>query len=194
MSVPDWMIDTPQASVDDLAALVRRLARSLRKAAPDNALPDQALDYLRRHGLEASILRATPPQATLPASETVELVASYRATADGFEKITTRAQAQADAAEPVGADLWYLQDTRQFVGNDVLWWAKDGRGYTTDLSKAHAFGAAEAARQEAARGVDRAWPKAYIDAKARPAVDFQHINHAEALAAQAPAVRGGEQQ
>lgn len=59
MSVPDWMIDAPQASVDDLAALVRRLARSLRKAAPDNDLPDQALDYLRRHGLTGEILRAT---------------------------------------------------------------------------------------------------------------------------------------
>ncbi|WP_219209180.1 hypothetical protein [Variovorax boronicumulans] len=95
------------------------------------------------------------------------------------------AQPQANAA-----DLWYLQDTRQFVGNDVLWWAKDGKGYTTDLSKAHVFGAAEAARQEAARGVDRAWPKAYIDAKARPAVDFQHINHVDAIAAQAPGARG----
>lgn len=42
---------------DELAALVRRLAHSLRKAAPDNELPDKALDYLKRNGLTGSILR-----------------------------------------------------------------------------------------------------------------------------------------
>lgn len=31
---------------------------------------------------------------------------------------------------------YYLQDKRQYVGNDMLWWAKDGAGYTTDVSKA----------------------------------------------------------
>ena len=36
---------------------------------------------------------------------------------------------------------YYLQDTRGCgcVGNDILFWAKDGRGYTTDVSKAHIF-------------------------------------------------------
>lgn len=30
--------------------------------------------------------------------------------------------------------LFYLQDSRSYVGNDVLWWAKGGgEGYTTDL-------------------------------------------------------------
>jgi len=64
MSVPDWMIDAPAASVDDLAMLVRKLAHSLRKAAPGHALPDQAVDYLRRHHLDGSPLRdATPSPA-----------------------------------------------------------------------------------------------------------------------------------
>lgn len=63
MSVPDWMIDTPSASVDDMAALIRRLVRDLRKAAPDNDLSEKALDYFRRHGLTGEILRATPPAA-----------------------------------------------------------------------------------------------------------------------------------
>lgn len=43
--------------VDDLAALVRQLARSLSKAAPDHALPAKAVDYLRRKGLQGSPLR-----------------------------------------------------------------------------------------------------------------------------------------
>ena len=88
------------------------------------------------------------------------------------------------AAPAVDDDLWYLQDTRCYVGNDVLWWAKDGKGYTTDVSKAHAYNRAEAFRQAAMRGTDRAWPKRYIDSKTRPVVDMQYINHDAALAAQ----------
>ena len=48
-----------EALVDDLVVLVRRLSQSLRKAAPDSALPEQALDYLLRHGLGGQILRGT---------------------------------------------------------------------------------------------------------------------------------------
>ncbi|KAF1042595.1 MAG: hypothetical protein GAK35_02642 [Herbaspirillum frisingense] len=93
------------------------------------------------------------------------------------------------------ADQWYLQDTRSYVGNDVMWWAKDGNGYTTDVSKAHVYDRASAFRQVAMRGTDRAWPKAYIDGKTRPAVDMQYINHAEAIAAQpSPSVSDGKEE
>lgn len=43
--------------VGDLAMLVARLARKLRKAAPADELPAQALDYLNRNGLKGSPLR-----------------------------------------------------------------------------------------------------------------------------------------
>ena len=43
--------------VGDLAMLVARLARKLRKAAPADELPAQALDYLNRNGLTGSQLR-----------------------------------------------------------------------------------------------------------------------------------------
>jgi len=46
-----------QLPVEDLAALVQRLVRRLRKAAPDDELPDQAMDYLRREGRLGSPLR-----------------------------------------------------------------------------------------------------------------------------------------
>ena len=39
---------------EDLAALVRKLAHSLRKAAPGNDLPEKALDYLKREALQGS--------------------------------------------------------------------------------------------------------------------------------------------
>jgi hypothetical protein len=79
-------------------------------------------------------------------------------------------------------DLYYLQDSRSYVGNDVLWWAKDGNGYTTDLSKAHVYSKADAILHHEMRSTDIPWPKAYVDAKTRPAVDMQYIKRDEALA------------
>lgn len=46
--------------VDDLAQIVKRLASSLRKATPDNDLPDKAMDYLKRKELLGSPLREVP--------------------------------------------------------------------------------------------------------------------------------------
>src|SRR5258708_3144954 len=45
------------ASVDDLAMLVKKLVRHVRKASPDNNMAIMAMDYLIRHGLEGSALR-----------------------------------------------------------------------------------------------------------------------------------------
>lgn len=43
--------------VDDLAALVRQLVQSLKKAQPNSELAERAMGYLRRQGLEGSPLR-----------------------------------------------------------------------------------------------------------------------------------------
>lgn len=79
------------------------------------------------------------------------------------------------------SELFYLQDSRSFVGNDVMWWAKNGRGYTTDLRDAHVYSKEAAVAQHMSRETDIPWPKEYIDGKARPAVDMQYIKRAEAL-------------
>lgn len=50
--------------VEDLSALVRQLVHRLRKASPDNDLPEKALDYLRRKGLQGSPLRNERDKAT----------------------------------------------------------------------------------------------------------------------------------
>ena len=76
-----------------------------------------------------------------------------------------------------------MQDTRQIAGNDMMWWAKGGKGYTSDLSKAEVFTKEAADRQHQCRDTDLPWPKEYIDNKTRPAVDFQYVNHDEALQA-----------
>ena len=75
---------------------------------------------------------------------------------------------------------YYLQDTRQYVGNDVLFW-RDGGGYTTDVSKAEIFTEERAFRQHDCRETDRPWPKEYIDEHTRPAVDHQYIDYEMAM-------------
>lgn len=78
-------------------------------------------------------------------------------------------------------DEYYIQDSRDYVGNDMLFWALNGNGYTTDMRKAQVYTKAEAVRQHEMRITDIPWPKAYIDAKTRPAVDMQYVRRAEAL-------------
>lgn len=80
------------------------------------------------------------------------------------------------------SDQFYLQDSRSYVGNDMLFWSVDGKGYTTDLRLAHVFTKAEAQAQHDSRLTDIPWPKRYIDAKTRPAVDMQYVKRNEALA------------
>ncbi|AMW64508.1 hypothetical protein QIT80_gp48 (endogenous virus) [Pseudomonas phage phiAH14a] len=54
------------AIVDDLCALTKQFAQSLRKAAPGNDLPEKALDYLRRKGLQGSPMRNRVAAADTP--------------------------------------------------------------------------------------------------------------------------------
>lgn len=81
----------------------------------------------------------------------------------------------------MSSDQFYLQDSRSYVGNDMLFWAVDGNGYTTDISKAHVYTKAEAVQQHQSRETDIPWPKHYIDARTRPAVDMQYVKRDEAL-------------
>jgi hypothetical protein len=87
-----------------------------------------------------------------------------------------------DANESAMRQSFYIQDSRCYVGNDVLWWAKGGKGYTTDVSKAEVYTEEDAQKMHNSRHTDIPWPKDYIDAKTRPAVDMQFIKRTEALA------------
>lgn len=78
------------------------------------------------------------------------------------------------------SDQFYLQDSRSYCGNDVFWWAQPD-GYTTDLRKARVFTKEDVQAYHNSRESDIPWPKDYIDAKTRPAVDMQYINRGEAL-------------
>lgn len=81
------------------------------------------------------------------------------------------------------SELFYLQDSRSYVGNDVMWWALGGNGYTTDLRQAQVYTKEDAQAMHNARESDIPWPKDYIDSKTRPAVDFQYLSRVAVLAA-----------
>jgi hypothetical protein len=76
--------------------------------------------------------------------------------------------------------MFYLQDSRSYVGNDMQFWAIGG-GYTTNVSQANTYTLAEAQDQHNSRETDIPWPKEYIDGKTRPAVDVQYCRRDEAL-------------
>lgn len=58
------------AIVDDLAMLVRRLVHALHKSKPDSTLAKQAVDYLRRKGLQGSPLREHQPHSDASKEDT----------------------------------------------------------------------------------------------------------------------------
>lgn len=82
------------------------------------------------------------------------------------------------------SDTYYLQDSRSYVGNDLLFWSISD-GYTTNVARAKVFTLEEAQRQHNTRHTDIPWPKAYIDEKVRPTVDMQYVSRANALASSA---------
>jgi hypothetical protein len=67
-------------------------------------------------------------------------------------------------------------DRRGFIGNDVIFWAKEYSGYTTDVDKAHIFGEDEAKNVESRRSTDCAIPLEEVQEAMRNAVDFQHLD------------------
>jgi hypothetical protein len=72
------------------------------------------------------------------------------------------------------ADFYYIQDSRQYVGNSMLWWALGG-GYTTDIIKAQVFTEDEA-KKYTSRETDILWDKEEIDKVIKCHVDIQYCN------------------
>lgn len=86
----------------------------------------------------------------------------------------------AECGDRDNVPMFYLQDKRGYVGNDISWW-KDGGGYTTDLAKAEVFTRAEANKHYLARKTDVPWPKKYIDKHAIRVIDMQDVDYNTAM-------------
>ena len=69
---------------------------------------------------------------------------------------------------------YYLQDSRTTVGNFLLFWKQDHKGYTTDISQAHEFTLEEALSH---RDTDVPWPVELCQEVARLRVDHQNLPH-----------------
>ena len=92
------------------------------------------------------------------------------------EVFALKKQLQAPPAIPEGQPLFYLQDTRGYVGNCPLWWELNGNGYTTDLRKAQKYTLGEAMAQHRCRESDLPWLCSEIDALQRPTIDAQDMH------------------
>ena len=68
--------------------------------------------------------------------------------------------------------LYFLQDTRTMVGNCMVFWRKNCRGYTTNLEDAQTFTIEEALSH---RSTDRPWPVDLMLELAKPRVDHQDL-------------------
>lgn len=96
-------------------------------------------------------------------------------------------------AEQTGAfmteDLYYIQDSRQYVGNSILWWRAAGAGYTTNLEEAGTYTKAEAFSRHQSRATDKPWLKSYVDDRANRHVDHQKLKREHDAAKPATYVR-----
>lgn len=77
---------------------------------------------------------------------------------------------------------YYVQDSRSNVGDNLMFWAPTGGGYTSNIDKAALFTEEAAFSQHRSRHGDVPWPADYVRSRARPVVDMQYVMHAEALA------------
>jgi ribosomal protein S27AE len=69
--------------------------------------------------------------------------------------------------------MFYLQDSRSYLGNSMLWWGQ--QGYTTDLNNARVFTHDEAMEQHRQRETDIPWPVDYIAQHMQLTVDMQYV-------------------
>ena len=83
---------------------------------------------------------------------------------------------------------FYIQDTRSYVGNSMLWWKHDNCGYVCDIRQARIFTNEEARKicrgrgryAQTSRDGKRMWPKDYIDERISHHIDMQHCDTAKA--------------
>ena len=70
-------------------------------------------------------------------------------------------------------DMYYLQDSRDFNGNYMMFWAKDSKGYTSDIRKAHMFTKEQAFKQQESRETDIPCEVQEVRNLVRHCVDYQ---------------------
>lgn len=79
-------------------------------------------------------------------------------------------------------ELFYVQDkTRGYVGNCIVWWKHNDRGYVCDIKQAKVFTKEEAVKICKPAGDLWMWPKKYIDERIQHHIDMQYCNPENAI-------------
>ena len=73
-------------------------------------------------------------------------------------------------------DLYYIQDSRSYVGNCVVFWGKEGSGYVCDITKAGLYTYEEAMSQHKSRHTDIPWLKEDVENALRIFCDVQYLS------------------
>lgn len=74
--------------------------------------------------------------------------------------------------------MFYIQDSRKYVGNSVLWHGIKGYSYTTDINKAKKYTKDEIIKQFSnCRDSDIIWSAKHIDANVSYHVDAQNLDY-----------------
>lgn len=71
---------------------------------------------------------------------------------------------------------FYVQDTRQYVGNCMVWWRGDNNGYTCDIREARIFSKGDAkqiCKRKRSERTKKMWSKEYIDKRISHHIDMQ---------------------
>ena len=90
--------------------------------------------------------------------------------------------AQPVSKQPAKDDLYFLQDSRSYVGNCPLWWAKGGNGYTTRINLAHRYTKEQAFAQHKRRKTDIPWPCSMVEPLQNMTIDVQDLHKTNCFA------------
>jgi hypothetical protein len=76
---------------------------------------------------------------------------------------------------PKKRDEYFVQDSRSYAGNICYWWAKDNKGYTTDLDKAERYSFEDASKICRSRDSDKMYLAQSILFSAKKTIDSQFL-------------------
>lgn len=107
---------------------------------------------------------------------------TWTVTSAGRDALRLYASRDAMGNRIIAGETYYIEDSRQVVGNCVLWWGKDRSGYTCTLDDAGIYTGLEAARIVGMRSedTDHAWPTSFVDAHVYRHVRCEPLNEARA--------------
>lgn len=91
-----------------------------------------------------------------------------------FEKIQDE-KSRRLCSEPDSEQLYYIQDSRSYVGNCMVFWGHNNNGYVCDISKVGLYTYEQAIEQFKSRSTDIPWKKQDIEKGIKRFVDHQYV-------------------